>query len=152
MKPKKCLFLLCIIIFLSSATACQTALNKTPEETVRNFIKAGTQGDAETFRELLDLPDENDAFIKAYMKNYTDIAQKEEFKLEDIAIRVIPEEEFAEGILEEMENQQGFEPVIVEVTKFDEAPLLFLLQNADQKYYIKNVDTKERYQDIFKAE
>ncbi|MDF2545633.1 MAG: hypothetical protein K0R93_531 [Anaerosolibacter sp.] len=147
---KKFKVVLLVFCISFSLLACTPRINSTPENAVLNFIDAGLNEKKEVFKEILDLPQDEDAFVESYIKIYTDYKNENNIKIEDIQIRLIPEGEFVEGVLKDMEEQQGFSPIIVEVTNLDPQPLLFLLKKENDKYYIRNIDTKERYKDIFK--
>lgn len=141
------IFLFLVILTLSSCTSAPS-INKTPEDTIKNFISAGFKGDKETFKELIRLPQDEDAFVEAYIKIYTQYAAENNAS-ENIKIREVKKEELLEGVFEQMEKEHGYYPTIVEVTEFDQVPLLFLLEKEDEKYYIRNIDTKEKYAYLF---
>ena len=137
-------------MLLSLGCTRPVALNYTPENTVRNFIDAGIKEDKEVFKELIDLEQDEDAFVETYIQFYAEHAKENELKIEDVKIREIPGDELQDWALPGIEEEQGFKPVLVEVTDFDEMPLLYLLEEVDKKYFIKNIDLKESYMDLFK--
>lgn len=140
-----------LILFLTAFLgACSDkSPNKTPEDTVKNFIAAGISGDKETFKELLKLPQDEDAFVEAYIKVYAEFAAENEVSIDKINVRVISKNELIDGVLEQMEQEHGYAPMIAEVTNFDQQPLLFLLEKENEKYYIRNIDARERYEELF---
>ncbi|AOT68681.1 hypothetical protein [Geosporobacter ferrireducens] len=150
MNIKRISAVLLIFSLIAILGACtQNAPNKTPEDTVKNFIAAGIAEDKETFKELLKLPQDEDAFAEAYIKVYAEFAAEKEVTIDKINVRVITENDLLDGVLEQMEEEHGYVPIIAEVTNFDEQPLLFLLEKENDKYYIRNIDTRERYEELF---
>lgn len=153
MKIRKISAILLTFLFIGLLGACSDKIpNKTPEDTVKNFISAGISGDKETFKELLKLPQDEDAFVEAYIKVYAEFAAANEVSIDKINVRVVTKSELIDGVLEQMEKEHGYAPIIAEVTNFDQQPLLFLLEKENEKYYIRNIDARERYEELFIAQ
>lgn len=147
-KRLSALLLIFSLVIILGACADQVP-NKTPEDTVKNFITAGIAGDKETFKELLKLPNDEDAFVEAYIKVYAEFAAEKEVSVDKINVRLITKNDLQDGVLEQMEEEHGYAPTIAEVTNFDEQPLLFLLEKENDKYYIRNIDVRENYEELF---
>ncbi len=153
MNIKRISVILLTFFLITILGACADKVpNKTPEDTVKNFIAAGIAEDKETFKELLKLPQDEDAFAEAYIKVYAEFAAENEVSIDKINVRVITENELLDGVLKQMEIEHGYAPIIAEVTNFDSQPLLFLLEKENDKYYIRNIDAKERYEELFIAQ